>query len=266
MGKRAATTSKKSQPVKTRLPPLGKGPIKRTPRHEFDHRDNTENIYDVECIIAERSVKVNGLTVEEWLIRWKGYSDSHDTWEPIENLAGLEDDIAHYRNAKSEQQPLKLGKRRRRTPFDDNAPVAVAANPGESVPGSSAAATSNNTEEEEDCVEEDESDDAILRPAMRGRRTAKVISVYSIMLYVTVLSFDPSPYFMYGPFTSHRHHSYLAAVTTQFTLNAAFACSLLGYPTLPVVILNALDSKSANSDVLLCHQVQVGIDCLDNYD
>ena len=87
--------------------------------------------------------------------------------------------IAQFRNAKSEQQPLKLGKRRRRTPFDDNTPVAVAANPGESVPGSSAAATSNNTEEEEDCVEEDESVDAILRPAMRGRRTAKVICTSS---------------------------------------------------------------------------------------
>ncbi|KAK3277620.1 hypothetical protein CYMTET_14389 [Cymbomonas tetramitiformis] len=187
MGRRAATKSKKSQPVKTRLPALGKGPIKRTPRHEFDHRDNAENIYDVECIIAERSVKVNGLTVEEWLIRWKGCSDSHDTWEPIENLAGLEDDIAQFRNAKSEQRPLKLGKRRRRTPFDDTTPVAVAATPGESAaaPGYSTGVTATTAEAEDDCVEEDESEHAILRPAMRGRRIAKVWSYFNEIICPT---------------------------------------------------------------------------------
>ena len=188
MGKRVAKPTNKSQPVKARLSPLGKGPIKRTPRHEFDHRDKADNIYDIESIVAERSVQVNGLRVEEWLIRWKGYSDSHDTWEPIENLAGLEDDIAQFRNEKQELEPLKLGKRRRRTPVNDTTPVTVAATPGSTTADTSSAAAVTGLSQDKDAASDDDDADSpatILRPAMRGRRIAKVC-IY--LLYDDLLS------------------------------------------------------------------------------
>jgi len=195
MGKCAPKPTKKSQTVKTRLQPLGKGPIKRTPRHEFDHRDKADNIYDVESIIAERSVQVNGLRVEEWLIRWKGYSDSHDTWEPIENLAGLEDDIAQFRIDKANLQPLKLGKRRRRTPLNDTTPVTVAATPTSTSADTSFAAAVSNPSPEQDAASDDEEVPAsILRPAMRGRRTAKVTSPHADLSCYRLVDSHPSPH------------------------------------------------------------------------
>jgi len=172
MGKRASKKSKSST-YESRLPPIGKGPIKRTPNHEFDHRDNADNIYLVESILAERLTKSGDRTVEEWLIRWKGYSQAHDTWEPIENLAGLEDDIANFRREKALLEPVKLGKRRRKTPVNDHTPVVVAA-------ASSAGVRSTSSQEntpattQEDVSDEEAEHEEILRPAMRGRRVAKV--------------------------------------------------------------------------------------------
>ncbi|KAK3270147.1 hypothetical protein CYMTET_21444 [Cymbomonas tetramitiformis] len=169
--------AKAKKPVTSkRLPPIGKGPIKRTPQHEFDHQDNTDNIYDVESILAERSVNIGGRGFEEWLIRWKGYSQAHDTWEPIEHLAGLEDDIAKFRNARAELETLKLGKRKRRSPANPQ-PVVVPASalasgsqePTANVP------SSDTHGEEDDCEDTTE----ILRPAMRGRRIAKVWSLFN---------------------------------------------------------------------------------------
>ncbi len=160
----------KSQTPK-RLPPRGHGPIKRTPKHEFDHGDNSENIYDVESILAERIVKIGNRPCEEWLIRWKGYGQADDTWEPIENLAGLEDDIAKFRNERNNRETVRLGKRKRRTPVDSQTPVVVPAsansenNASDSAPPVSSGQDDDN---ETDGVTE------ILRPAMRGRRTAKV--------------------------------------------------------------------------------------------
>jgi len=168
-GKRAA---KKGRPStnSSRLPPIGKGPIKRTPNHEFDHRGNADDIYDVESILAERLSKVGDRTVEEWLIRWKGYSQAHDTWEPIENLAGLEDDIATFRNERSQLEPLKLGKRKRKTPVNDHTPVVVTAAASSAAPENTHQSANNVVGSDED----DDEPDEILRPAMRGRRAAKV--------------------------------------------------------------------------------------------
>jgi len=176
-----------SKPVQKRLPPIGQGPIKRTPRHEFDHRDNLDNIYDVDRILAERSVKIDGQVVEEWLVRWKGFNASDDTWEPIENLAGLEDDIAKFRQDRDEQTTLKLGKRKRRIPHNSTTPVSVPAAPTATAVG---AATStditcvssqdhgddSDDEDKKDSALEPNSDGEVLRPAMRGRRVAKVRS------------------------------------------------------------------------------------------
>jgi len=181
MGKRGAGKKPNQSQLSTskRLPPLGKGPIKRTPQHEFDHQDNPDNIYDVDSIRAERKVKIDGVVIEQWLIRWKGFTEAHDTWEPIENLAGLEDDIAKFRKVRDEQVSLKLGKRKRKTPVNSEAPVSI---PSVSGSGGSASGGSSGGSGAEDVLadgttQDDEEDTEVLRPAMRGRRTAKVMFI-----------------------------------------------------------------------------------------
>ena len=44
----------------------------------------------------------------EWGIKWTGYSDSENTWEPLENLVGASDLLKEYRRTHGiEQQPRK---------------------------------------------------------------------------------------------------------------------------------------------------------------
>ena len=56
--------------------------------------DNTEE-FEVERIIGERK-RYNHV---EYLIKWKGYPDSDNTWEPLENLANTTDALEHFRTS-----------------------------------------------------------------------------------------------------------------------------------------------------------------------
>lgn len=51
-----------------------------------------DDMYEVEAIQARRLVKGK----PEYLIRWKGFSEKHDTWEPLSNLAGIEQDLSRF--------------------------------------------------------------------------------------------------------------------------------------------------------------------------
>jgi hypothetical protein len=46
--------------------------------------EETENEYEVEEILEAR--RISGRP--HYLVRWKGYDTSENTWEPIENLRG----------------------------------------------------------------------------------------------------------------------------------------------------------------------------------
>ena len=71
----------------------GKGPVKRTQRTAFDPHGSDDTTY------AVREIKAEGQRCGKpaWLIGWEGFDDSADSWEPIENLAGHEQDIASFR-------------------------------------------------------------------------------------------------------------------------------------------------------------------------
>ena len=51
-----------------------------------------EQEYEVERIIGKRHK--HGKT--EWLVKWKGYGDTENTWEPDENLTNCEELIRQY--------------------------------------------------------------------------------------------------------------------------------------------------------------------------
>ena len=85
---------RKQKPLKAQ----GSGPTKRTPKGDFDGAAGND-IYVVEKILGEGSAK--GTPV--YLIRWQGYGKEDDTWEPIENLAGMEEHIAQFRAVQREK-------------------------------------------------------------------------------------------------------------------------------------------------------------------
>ena len=98
MGKRG----RGPQPTKVKLVAQGKGTIKRTQQTPFDPAGSDEIEYRVREIKAERVAR--GGTAQ-WLIGWENFEDSkHDTWEPVENLAGHETTISDFRKRSREEK------------------------------------------------------------------------------------------------------------------------------------------------------------------
>ena len=81
------------------MKPQGASGIKRTPKHFADKDDTDDNIYDVEDILD----KAKRFGHDIWLIKWQGYPSKRNTWEPLENLAGLEGEIAAFEVAYSQR-------------------------------------------------------------------------------------------------------------------------------------------------------------------
>ncbi|KKA24011.1 hypothetical protein T310_1993 [Rasamsonia emersonii CBS 393.64] len=61
--------------------------------------DTTEEEYKVEKILARR--KVNGQTY--YLVKWKGYDTSENTWEPIKNLTNCHEKIREFHQRRQAQ-------------------------------------------------------------------------------------------------------------------------------------------------------------------
>eukprot|EP00966_Prymnesium_polylepis_P118072 2730228-Prymnesium_polylepis.1 len=85
------------------LPAQGKGQKKRTPQSAFDPAAGND-IYEPEKVVAQRIAK-GGIT--QYHTKWVGYESKHNTWEPIENLAGYEDMIADF-NEREKQRLAEL--------------------------------------------------------------------------------------------------------------------------------------------------------------
>ena len=52
-----------------------------------------QETYKIKKILAE---KTNGTGRTLYLVKWKGYNHSENTWEPIENLEGAQETLADY--------------------------------------------------------------------------------------------------------------------------------------------------------------------------
>lgn len=62
---------------------------------ENEKKKNSESqlpSYEVEKILRERILRNNKM----YLVKWKGFSEDENTWEPIENLQGCERILAKY--------------------------------------------------------------------------------------------------------------------------------------------------------------------------
>ena len=74
------------------LPAQGQGQSKRTPQSAFDPAAG-KDIYEPEKVMAKRIAKGG---ISQYQVKWIGWDAKHNTWEPIENLAGCEDMIADF--------------------------------------------------------------------------------------------------------------------------------------------------------------------------
>ena len=62
-----------------------------------------ETEYVVEQILAHRDVGRGKRTKRQYLVKWEGYSDEHNSWEPLRHLTNCEDAIQEYWNEKEAQ-------------------------------------------------------------------------------------------------------------------------------------------------------------------
>ena len=77
-------------------------------RETSDNSENEEDIeeYVIEKILDKRNVKYyHAKTKQEFLVKWKGYGDEHNSWEPKSNLS-LEI-IKEYEKEKKKKIPKK---------------------------------------------------------------------------------------------------------------------------------------------------------------
>ncbi|CAK8696213.1 unnamed protein product [Clavelina lepadiformis] len=72
-----------------------------------------ESTYEVEKVVGKRTTKKGRV---EYLVRWKGYSNNNDSWEPVSNLTGCQAEVKKY-NAELHKK-LKLELNPPRKSFD----------------------------------------------------------------------------------------------------------------------------------------------------
>ena len=89
MGKRGPKP-KGTPAAQPTIKPQGKEQ-KRTPTSAFDPAAGRD-VYEPEKVVAARLCR----GTRQWLVKWTGYEAKHNTWEPLENLAGCEDLIADF--------------------------------------------------------------------------------------------------------------------------------------------------------------------------
>ena len=67
-----------------------------------DASSEEEGVYTVQSVVAKRTARQRGGKVE-YLVRWEGYGDKHDSWEPMENLSNLVEEMAAFDLAKEKE-------------------------------------------------------------------------------------------------------------------------------------------------------------------
>jgi len=84
--------------------PKGLGRTKRTPLHLADVAAVADQEYEVEAIVA--AGKCSG--IESYLVKWKGWGEKQNTWEPVAHLVGAEAAVRDFNIASRELDAQNL--------------------------------------------------------------------------------------------------------------------------------------------------------------
>jgi hypothetical protein len=76
-------------------------PYERSNRHQQEPSpmrfEGDSPVFEVESILDARQVKRGRKVCTEYLVKWTGFSQEHNTWEPEAHLDGCKDAIAEFR-------------------------------------------------------------------------------------------------------------------------------------------------------------------------
>ena len=110
----------------------------RTPQTPFEHTDET--LYTVEKITA---VRWSG-GARQWLVRWEGYGEQDDTWEPIEHLVGCATFIREFESRREEEDKQEKARALERRQQAKEAAAAEAAARREQAAATALSGTGND--------------------------------------------------------------------------------------------------------------------------
>ncbi|XP_057717324.1 chromobox protein homolog 2 [Corythoichthys intestinalis] len=127
-----------------------------------------EQVFDAECILNKRLRKGK----LEFLIKWRGWSSKHNSWEPQENI--LDPRLLAAFNKKEQEKELlirKRGKRPRGRPrkIPENVPEAAKSNSSSSGSSSSSSDSSSSCSSSSSSSSEDDENDRQTSPGVRTR-------------------------------------------------------------------------------------------------
>lgn len=106
-GKLSGSPKKKGSPKKSpKKGVVAKGRVTKKPGRKLTKSGNPPKKrgrkpaasaeWEVEEVVAVRTTEAG---LEEFLVKWKGYSSEENTWEPEENVANCEAEIAKFRQS-----------------------------------------------------------------------------------------------------------------------------------------------------------------------
>ncbi|KAF3845930.1 hypothetical protein F7725_003008 [Dissostichus mawsoni] len=148
-----------------------------------------EQVFDAECILNKR-LKKGKL---EYLVKWRGWSSKHNSWEPQENI--LDPRLLAAFNKKEQEKELlilKKGKRPRGRPRKilENAPEATKSSSSSSGSSSSSSDSSSSCSSSSSSSEDDD-DDSNVTPATPNVRTRDLHPVPQKKAQILVAKQEP---------------------------------------------------------------------------
>ncbi|KAM6913861.1 chromobox protein homolog 2 [Lycodopsis pacificus] len=151
-----------------------------------------EQVFDAECILNKR-LKKGKL---EFLVKWRGWSSKHNSWEPQDNI--LDPRLLAAFNKKEQEKELlmlKKGKRPRGRPRKVLENVTDAPKSGSSSSGSSSSSDSSSSCSSSSSSSDDDDDDddggSHVKPATPGVRTRDLHPVPQKKAQIVVAKPEP---------------------------------------------------------------------------
>ncbi|KAK5884476.1 hypothetical protein CesoFtcFv8_018291 [Champsocephalus esox] len=148
-----------------------------------------EQVFDAECILNKR-LKKGKL---EYLVKWRGWSSKHNSWEPQENI--LDPRLLAAFNKKEQEKELlilKKGKRPRGRPRKilENVPEATKSSSSSSGSSSSSSDSSSSCSSSSSSSEDDD-DDGNVTPVTPNVRTRDLHPVPQKKAQILVAKQEP---------------------------------------------------------------------------